>query len=103
VGGGWLVGSSFAIEPVAGAAVRWNGIVAGAVVVVMATIRLATGRLAAGMGMANIAAGGWLIMSPLTFGYPLWVGSRLAWSDLATGIMITAVGLASVATGADDC
>jgi hypothetical protein len=97
LGGIWVVVSRSAIGASADATVRWNGIIAGAVVAVMATMRLANRRVGSTLGIANIAVGGWLIMSPMTYDYALWVGSRLAWSDLVTGIMITAFALASSA------
>jgi hypothetical protein len=102
LGGVWLVASPSAIEPSVGAAAVWNGVAAGAAVAVAATIRL-TGRwTGAALSLATVAIGAWLIMSPLVYGYALWVGSRLAWSDLAIGIIISSVGLASFALGVDD-
>ena len=94
--------SRSAIETSAGAAVRWNGILAGAAVVGIAAMRLMNWHVGERLRLANAAVGGWLIMTPLIHGYALWVGSRLAWSDLITGIAITALALASFAVDADD-
>ena len=102
LGGLWLAASRAAIETSAGTAVVWNGIAAGIAIAVVSAIRLANWHVHPRLSLANVALGGWLIMSPPLYGYALWVGSHLAWNDLLTGIMITACALASFAVDADD-
>ena len=99
---GWLLTSQATVETSAADGIWWNGIFVGVAVGALATVRLSSTRVSPALSLVNVAIGAWLIMSPLIYGYALWAGSRLAWSDLIAGIFIAAFALASFAGAVGD-
>ncbi|MEU0529066.1 SPW repeat domain-containing protein [Amycolatopsis tolypomycina] len=71
--GVWLLVAAFLFSysvTLAGAAGFWNILVCGAVITVVAAVRLVAPRAAGWLGLVNVVAGFWLIVSPFALGYP---------------------------------
>jgi hypothetical protein len=77
-----------------------NGVVIGAAIALIATVRMATSTSSPMLSAATMVLGGWMIASPWVYGYAHWgAGSRPVWSDVVTGAVIALVSLASWSAG----
>ena len=72
--GAWLVIAAFAYDysfTVAGSAGRWNNLICGIVIAVVAAVRLVAFARTGWLGLVNVVLGFWLIVSPFVLGYPI--------------------------------
>lgn len=93
--GVWLVAAPFVLG--LDGAGRWNTLVTGVLVALLAVVRLGSPPRTSRLGLVHLALGGWLIGSPWLLGY----GDDLtaARTGLATGAIIGVLALASAAAG----
>jgi hypothetical protein len=102
--GVWLVVAAFVFSysvTLAGSAGFWNVLLCGAVVTVVAAVRLVAPRAAAWLGLVNVVVGFWLIGSPFVLGYPA-EGHRDAakTNALVAGILIAIFSVTAVTVAA---
>lgn len=94
VAGLWLVSAPFVLDhrgTGGGFDSRWNDIVVGAVLIIVAMIRviapIGTGRLS----LINVALGWWLVVAPFALGHS-GTGARAAtWNDIIVGVIVVMV------------
>ena len=78
---------------------RANGVVCGAIVVILAAQRL-VGKARAWAGWIDAAIGIWIIFAPWVFSY---AGEAWMWNDIAIGAVIAALGIwSATATAGED-
>ena len=76
-----------------------NGVVCGAIVVILAAQRL-VGKARAWAGWIDAAIGIWLIFAPWIYSY---AGDKAMWNDIVTGAVIVALGMwSATATASED-
>ena len=93
IAGLWLIAAPFVLGHAAVEAAMWNEILVGAVVLVLAAVRVANPDRFAGLSLVNLIAGLWLIAAPFVCGYAD-VG-RAMWNDVIVGIVIAALAASS--------
>jgi hypothetical protein len=64
----------------------WSDIVTGAVMVVVATIRIVVPSRTAALSLGNVALGGWLIAAPFALGYS--AVPAATWNDVLVGMVV---------------
>ena len=78
---------------------RANGVVCGAIVVILAAQRL-VGKARAWAGWIDAAIGVWIVFAPWVFSY---AGDAWMWNDIVVGVVIVALGIwSATATASDD-
>jgi SPW repeat len=90
----WLVLAPFVLDyPVAGpgATARWNDIVIGGVVALVALFRMVAPDRTGGLGFVNVLPGLWLATAPFVFGYE----GPAMWNDVLVGVVVVVVALLS--------
>jgi hypothetical protein len=98
----WLVVSRLLFDYVGagGDQARWNGVVVGGAVTLVAIARMAAVTSSPVLGLVNLVPGGWMIAAPWVYGYAAWgSGSGPAWSDLIAGAVVALAALAGWSTG----
>ncbi|MDX3191728.1 SPW repeat protein [Streptomyces sp. MN03-5084-2B] len=103
--GAWLVVAAFLFDysvTLAGSAGFWNVLLCGAVVAVVAAVRLVAPRAAGWLGLVNVLVGFWLIVSPFALGYPVEEGHRDAakTNALVAGILVAVFSVTAVTVAA---
>ena len=94
IAGIWLIAAPFVLGYADFAeAALWNEIVVGAIVLVLAAVRVGNPARFTGLSWANLAVGLWLIAAPFVCGYTD-VG-RAMWNDIIMGIIIAALAASS--------
>lgn len=105
VAGLWLVGTSLfaGYRDTAGFDGRWNDRVMGALLIVVALIRIAARTTTGPLSLISVAVGAWLIAAPFVLGYghePHAVTS--IWNDVIVGaIVVLLAGVSWIAARAD--
>lgn len=89
----WLMLSPFVLGHGDRSAAMWNEVVVGAIVLVLAGIRVARPDRFAGLSWVNLIAGLWLIAAPFVCGYS--EVARAMWNDIIVGLVIAAMAAAS--------
>jgi hypothetical protein len=74
-----------------------NGVVCGAIVVVLAAQRL-VGKARAWAGWIDAVIGVWIIFAPWVYSY---AGEAWMWNDIVSGVIIVAFGIWSATAGED--
>ena len=93
IAGIWLILASFVLGYAAVEAALWDEIVVGAIVLVLAAVRVGNPARFPGLSWANLIAGLWLIAAPFVCGYAD-IG-RAMWNDIIVGIVIAALAASS--------
>lgn len=96
VAGVWLVGAAFAVDYVfsgPGLDARWNDIVIGSAIALVAVVRMVAPFRSAALGLINVALGAWLIVAPFVLSY----GGTALWNDVVVGAVVVVVELVSSA------
>ncbi len=83
--GVWLIIAPFVIT-YPNTVAMWNSIIVGAVVLILAWIRLANPVRAPGLSWINAILGLWLIVAPFVLGFSGTASTR--WNDIVIGVAI---------------
>lgn len=89
----WLLLAPFVLDHGKRPAAMWNEVVVGAIVLVLAAVRVARPDRFIGLSWVNLFAGLWLIAAPFVCGYS--DVARAMWNDIIVGIVIAAMAAAS--------
>lgn len=86
IAGIWLVLAPFMLSysDITGAV--WNDVLVGAVVAILAWIRVGRPLLNQGVGWTNLVLGVWLIVAPFVIGYA--ATNAALWNDVIIGIVV---------------
>lgn len=87
VAGLWLIISPFMLGYFNAPLLLWNSIVFGAIVAILALVKLAMPAKEERLDWINFMIGLWLILSAFIFGY---TSSAVLWNNLLLGIILTA-------------
>lgn len=86
----WLIAAPFVLTFTAHRGSEWNNIIVGAIVAVLAAIRLWGGVGTGWLSWVNVVLGLWLIVSPWIFGNSN--VSAILWDDIIIGAIIVVFG-----------
>ena len=97
----WLICAPFVLDhgtTSGGYDGRWNDVVVGGVLMLVAMIRviapIGTGRLS----LINVAAGLWLVAAPFVLGHSGIAAREAMWNDIITGVIVVMVAAVSFFT-----
>ena len=88
--GAWLAAASFLLGYSGVSAARWNDIIIGLVVLVLAWARVANPSQMTAASWFNVILGLWLIAAPFVLGYSGMVAPL--WNDIIIGVAVAALG-----------
>lgn len=95
--GGWLIVAPWVMEYWEFAVAAWNDVIVGALVIVLAGVRVIMPTRVTGLSWVNVVLGSWLIVAPFILGYGAEAGAAL-WSDMILGVAIVFLGWLSVSS-----
>ena len=88
--GAWLAVASFILGYSGIAAARWNDIIVGLIILVLAWARVANPSRMTAASWTNVVLGLWLIAAPFVLGYS---GTAAPlWNDIIVGVVVAALG-----------
>ncbi len=98
VAGVWLIIAPFIIGYVALESALWNDILCGAIVLILAAIRVAMPLRHVWLSWVNLVVGLWLIIAPFVLDYAAFPAP--VWNDILVGILIAGMaGWSGLAAG----
>lgn len=98
--GVWLVLAPFVLGYPDGSAGRWNDIVVGVAVAVVALVRMVAPIRSVTVGLVNVGLGVWLVAAPFVLFYnDEAVAAAGTVNDLVAGVVIIALAAASMVAG----
>lgn len=90
--GVWLILAPFVLGHAEDAALLWNALACGLLLVVLAIARVRAPRTTAWASYVNAGIGGWVALAPFALSDGV---ARARWSGVASGLLIAALALAS--------
>lgn len=93
IAGIWLIIAPFVLGYANVAAPLWNELIVGALVLVLAAVRVGNPARYTGLSWANLVLGLWLIAAPFVLQY--WGLGRAMWNEIIMGIIVAALAASS--------
>lgn len=87
--GAWLIIAPFVLA-FSDMVALWDSIIVGAVVLILAWIRMANPMSAPGISWVNAILGIWLIVAPFVLGFTAMAGSM--WNNIIVGVVVAVLG-----------